>query len=568
MIGGPAATAASATTATPTVSIAGVTEGETLSGAVQVTATVTASSTTDPVTELEFDISGHGGITQDVPVPASGCASGCVVQWNLDTNAAGPGTAGAPGLPELQDGQQDLSVVALDAQNRALSWQDVSVQVDNHRPAVATDPARTSGWTIVSGNDQVLVHAKASTAADAPAGTSIAQVMLEIPSLGNGTVLQLTQSATDPTSWVGELDAGQIPAGYYPAMLVAVDSNGTVSGWAFDAEEHVEVEHGFTLTPDGTMALSTDPRQLRVDYTYPQWANARATVDYPQCDLADGYANAQQVQVQVDGTPWYAGAVTAGQLGQNTNGACVLQVVPAGAAAPQPLPVGRHVLTFHVTDSDGVAESLTEPVSVGARPLAVTWPHGAVTAVVGSTVHVSPTITSPDGFSRVQSWTYTYAGKTIASGSYPQAPNLTWTTPKNTAIAQALHLTVVTDSGQTTVSTVPLSTDYASGTTISASARQVSRGAWLTVDARVWWNYEGRWLALGPDLYAVRLEWAPPGSSAWRSVAYQNVNLVEKQPIAFHTRVWSPGCYRAVTTFTGTGEPFLPSTSSTVCVKL
>jgi hypothetical protein len=56
------------------------------------------------------------------------------------------------------------------------------------------------------------------------------------------------------------------------------------------------------------------------------------------------------------------------------------------------------------------------------------------------------------------------------------------------------------------------------GTTISSFARQVRRGSWITVSARVWWNYEGRWPALGPNLNGMRLEWAPlarPAGVAW-----------------------------------------------------
>ncbi len=101
----------------------------------------------------------------------------------------------------------------------------------------------------------------------------------------------------------------------------------------------------------------------------------------------------------------------------------------------------------------------------------------------GSTLRLAPTVTAPDRFSKLQSWKIAYNGTTLASGSYPTQPSLTWATPAKQLVNGKLTLTTVSDAGLASTDSVTVTGKWPTATFLNASATHVTRGAWVKLTA-------------------------------------------------------------------------------------
>ena len=552
----------------PTVTITDVTDGQTVSGTVDVTAQVT-STPGDVTQSVDFWLSGPDRGIPDgvVQIPVGTCLSTCTVHWSMDTTASTPGVPGGAGIPLVLDGPQTLGVSTTTSVTSGGAQDTVQITVDNHRPTV-TVPGSPVPFAQTSGDQQAPVTALPQLSATAPQGTTVTDVQFDAQLPGSVLVAHLAPAAGGGSTWTGKVDTSQVPAGYYPGFLVAVDSDGMTSNWV---RVELEVDHGFTVLPGGPTALATNWTSLKVGYTYPQWTSPNNPVGDPiECSMADGgYAVPVRISTLVDGTTWNSAPITAAQRsnGPSSSAQSVCEVPAAGdSTTAKPLPVGRHQLTYVVTDSDGITRSASQWVGVGARPLTATVPNGLMTVHMGSVLHLVPKVQVLDGFSRVQSWSFQWQGKVLASGSYPTPPSLTWTTPAKYSIA-GISLSLVSDSGVASTVTLPVQTGYWTATTLHASATHVTKGTEVTLAAGVRDEIGTTWQAMHANYYTVTLQWRLPGSSTWYNGTVQQVSVIMKQPAAFHDRVARSVYLRAVTTF-GYYTPYVTSISAPVYISV
>jgi hypothetical protein len=554
LVSAPMAPSAFAATAPlSTIQITGLTDGQTVSGALDITAVVTPAPGDQPQS-VAFQMG--PSYTGSVQIPAGSCATSCTVHWAVDTTATFPSTDGGASSPVFPDGIEDISA-SLESDPGRLVGTDVQVVVDNHRPSLTVPGTYRSG--VESASQQLAMQAAPQVSPTAPAGTTITDVQLEMPLWATSPVVHLTPPAPGASAWTADVDIADIPAGVYNGVLVAVDSNGVTSA---PTGVSVEVDHGFTITPTLADAVGTNWAGLDLTYSYPEWASTDAHY-YNTCSMEGSFARPEHINVLVDGTLWNSADVTSLL---DVNGDCAVRAA-GDTAAPAPLPAGRHQITYVVTDTDGVTQTVSAPMLIGALPLTTVMPVKQISTAVGGVIHVAPTVTAPDGFSKAASWSFSYLGTVIASGTYPTVPSLTWKTPSADAIEGPLQFTVVSDSGLSTSAETPVFTYFPNATFLHASATRVTKGTQVTLSPSIWYYAGSRWQAMQANNYRVTLQWQSPGSSIWHNGSSESVDLIMKAPAAFHDKVSSSVCLRAVTTYVDY-EPFTTSASAPVCIAM
>ena len=545
---------ATADTAPPVAAFTNLTAGQLVSGTLDVALSITPSAGTT-VQEVRFEIFGNGVVPSltDVVTPAAGdCASTCTVHWSADTAAAESYRTGASAVAAVPDGPE--TVQAWVVSSAGIGHATVPVNVDNHRPSVAPTNPFSTVVPYYTGDKQISLSADALPSSTAGGGTSLSDVQLEVPD-ASWPLVHLVP-AGDGKTWNATVDTSGIPAGDYPAAIVATDSDGVVSA---GEPVHVVVDHTFTLSApaDGTVEPDWSADQLL--YGYPQWADC-----YPSAV----FERPVRVDVKLDGVLWHTAAVDPSDTSYAPPGnqpRCAVRAAGSDAQPPA-LPLGKHTLTYVVTDNNGVQETATRAVDV-VLPLKASWPTTATTVVAGSTVRLTPTVTAPDGTSTLASWTIAFNGKTLASGTAPSVPSVSYTTPGNQLVSGPLELTVVSSAGVTTAASTSVQSEWRVGTILKASATKVARGGTVSLSASPWAYVNGSWSYLRTTDANVVYQWSYPGGP-WYTGGRTFIDPVTPAPATARDRLSRTVCYRTLWTYTGPGVLYLPSTSNTACVTV
>lgn len=541
------ATAASAAATGPTIVISNLTSGQTVSGQVTVDATV-QSTPGAPVTAVTFAISNGSYVEQQTVTAQPGqCDTSCTLSWTADTTAVRTYGSIAMPIPVLPDGKgYDVSAQTSTSAGSALT--DVPVVLDNHRPTVSPAPGSDmQGSRIVAlGNQSASMGVTATVSPTAAAGTSVSTVEFELPGIPQIAPIRFSQAAGGGSAWTMTEDTSALPAGLYEGAIVATDSNGMVNPLL---PAVMVVDHGFKLTAPAGNVISPAWGASDFGYAYPS---------NPVCGNIQPWAGLAQSQLYVDGTLWSTADLTQVSAVQLSASSCEMPV--AGSLQKvTPLPFGHHTLTYVVTDEAGVQEKATQDVTV-ALPLAASWPTAPITLTEGSTLHLAPAVTAPDGFSKLQAWTIAYNGTTLASGSYPTRPSLTWATPAKQLVNGKLTLTSVSDSGLTSTDSVTVSGAWPSATFLNASATSVARGAWVKLTATPWQKVADAWSNADKVAGKTTIQWQ--GGANW-----YNGPSVSTSPAGVWVHAESSECYRAVWS-PATGTTDLGSTSAPVCITV
>lgn len=522
------------------LSFDGATNDPVVSGVVDVAATITTDS---PLSLLQYRL-GVNGTIESVPIPA-GCSTTCTVHWNVDTTALTTYETGGQGIPAVPDGHVTLQVRT--ENNSGIRYAGGTFQVDNHRPSLGT--TTLVGAPLVTTADKLDLTVHPTVSATAPAGTTIADVELEAVGSVAWPVSHFTRNADG--SWTTVFPKGSLPGGIYAMKAVAVDSNGTVSA---PATGEITIDSGFTVTPPPSV-VGPDWRNLTLNVSYPGWKGCAATVNTP---------GPTDVRLQVDGKLWQDSQVS-------STGCPIPATGNVTQGADQPLPLGKHTLTWTVTDSAGVSETVNQPVTV-ALPLTSNWPTGSRTLVAGSTLHVAAKVSAPDGFSTLKSWTISdQQGHVLSSGTGATQPSLNLATPVNQQSGGVLGLTTVSDSGLTSWQSFTYQTGWATSAYAHVSANSVKRGSYVSLYASDWVRVNGVWAFDIPAPARVLYQWETPGSNVWHNSSTVTVSAASPRPGVVRMRVGASGCFRAIYTqtnpyYTEYGSSLIPATSAPVCV--
>ena len=550
--------AASASTTIPTVTITSLTSGQTVAGSVEIDATITPVPDA-PAQSVEFAVQNLAlgtAISQNITLQPGQCDTTCTVSWTADTAQLLPYRTGGAGVPRIEDGPASVSVYVNSAYGDPGAT--VPVTIDNHRPTLtAAADSVVSGTYVVGTGDQTVDLAVAPRISPtAPGSSTLTSVQLEVPGLPSLPITDFTPSA-DGSTWTVGADTSAVPEGAYTGAIVATDSNGTVSS---PLRVNLLVDHGFTLTlPVGTPDV-TGP-QLNAPllaYTYPG-------ISY--CAAQPYGATPVRTDILLDGHAWYSAPVASDRVENLGSGTCG---IPAATTTTPLLPLGHHTLTYVVTDTTGVQESVSQNVTV-ALPLASTWPTAPMYVAVGQTVSLAPKVTAPDGFSQLKSWAITLNGTTLASGTYPTQPTLHWTTPAKQTEYGRLTLTTTSDSGLTTTSGFTFTSTWETATFLHASATTVKPNTWVKLTASTWIYYLGTWRQLTTGDATARDQWHYTGSSTWTNGAAVYTSPATPGPANIWVKATRSTCYRVV--WTPVIEPnsstdYLPSTTAPVCVTV
>ncbi len=538
----------------PTVSISNLTTGQSVSGKVEIDALITlpAGVTAQSVEFAYGDRSGDIVAPADVALEPGECIVTCTVSGTVDlaqNTGWDPEDVPAPAVPDGRNGK----LTAFVSTSSGLVDAGVAVVVDNHRPTVAA-PAGSSqleGDLAERGNQSVSLSVEVGASPTAPLGTTVSSVALEQPGMPD---VEFTRPASG-SLWTATVDTSSLSPGTYWVGVVATDSN-DVTGSPITAL--LVVDHGFTLTAPAAAVVG------------PNWGSFQLTFQYlgqlPCSSMYEQTAvTAEHVDVLVDGRLWNSADLTSAELNDSNATICTLPAA-VNNPEPKPLPLGRHTISYVVTDSIGVQETAIQQVTV-ALPLATTWPNAPMAVVEGTTLHLAPTVSAPDGFSTLKSWSITFNGAQLASGDYPARPSLTLVTPAKQAIKGTLTLATTSDLGITSQNSFQLIGEWQTNTYLWASHSTAARGSSIRLTASTWAQYLGTWSRAGSDDATVHFQWQYPGSKTWFNGGSAFENPGTPGPVVTMTRVWRSMCFRAVWTYYSPGF-FLPSTSTPVCISV
>jgi len=322
--------AASASTVPPSITV-NLTSGQTVSGSVEVDATITPSPD-DPAQSVTFTANGSLSPAaswngQTVNLKPGQCDTTCTVSWTLDTTQLYPYRTGGSPIPLLPDGTADVSVNVTSAYNSTTV--NTQVTVDNDRPTLAVAPDSDTFWNILQGvGDQSIdLSVVPKVSPTAPTGSTISSVELEIPGLPSLPVTDFTPSA-DGTSWTDSADTSGVSAGEYDGAVVATDSNGVVSA---PLPVQLTVDHGFVLSA-GPSAIALTPTGLSTQVLSMTFSNGQLCNGYP------AHVVPAQVDILLDGQPWFSSPVNPKQVGGYVGEGTTCLFRPT-ATTPPPLPL-------------------------------------------------------------------------------------------------------------------------------------------------------------------------------------------------------------------------------------
>jgi hypothetical protein len=240
------------------------------------------------------------------------------------------------------------------------------------------------------------------------------------------------------------------------------------------------------------------------------------------------------------------------------------------------LPLGKHTLSWTLTDSAGVQESIDQQISV-AMLLTSNLPRGPRTVVAGSTIKLAPKVSSPDGFSTLKSWSFVdnmaFNDHVLASGTGATPPSLTIVTPLKKETDDLIELRLVSDSGLVTVEQFSYQTGWATAAYTHVSTTRVKRGGYVSVYASDWVRVNGTWAFDVPSRATMQYQWSIPGSGVWHNgtkVSIAGPRVV--RPPAVKVKITRTVCFRSVYTQTDPlvtymGSTLVPATSAPVCVR-
>lgn len=558
----PSITAAHAAAAVPTVSLAidgapvqnGVT---TVSGTMNVAITVTPVPGV-PIQSIFYELYGSP-FSGTIPVQPGQCDTTCTIQQSFDTTALLPYATGGYQVPAVHDGRAILDVSAQSATGNGNVG--AVVAVDNHRPSPGQ--ALTPASSVITATKQLTWTIRPTVSPTAPAGTTVSDVELEAPDVPGLPVTHFTRNADG--SWTVTADTSSVQGGDYWVAAVAMDSNGVVSN---PQVVDLVADQGFTLSAPSAATLTPDWERLELPFAY--------TGNWNSCGgffIGTTYVGPHDVELQVDGQVWQDSAVTSSGFAQNSQGQCLLPAIgstPGGQS--KPLPIGKHTLTWVVTDDAGVQESVSQQVTVG-MPLTSNWPAGPETLIAGSTLHLTPTISSPDGVSTLQSWTVTnQSGAVLASGTGSTAPALTLPTSVTQETGGQVTLNLVSNLGLTTSQSLNYQTGWQTAAFAHLSATSVAKGAWVRLASSAWARVAGKWVNPGARA-DVEYQWSVPGSGVWHNGPGYSVGATTAPLPATWLHAGRNACFRVVYTqinplSTPYGSTLIPATSAPVCLTV
>ncbi|MFF4059355.1 hypothetical protein ACFYZ8_21795 [Streptomyces sp. NPDC001668] len=522
-----------------------VSAGQTVTGTTDVTFTVHADPDDEP-TDAVVSITGGnqyqgtGTVKQTFTLSPGQCLPSCTLHATLDTAATQQfgGAANGVAAPLVNDGANSVHV-EVDSPRPRTVMADAAVTVDNNRPVVTLpDLPGDDAWTTYKPVG-LSADGELSLRATATGDNGVARVRYFSPRTAWPAPVDLTAPDSGAT-WTTTLDTSAVPAGLYAGDLYVV---------AYDKDGHAGspvpavtvVDHGFTITPKLGTVIRPDKTPVIVDYAYPPALNKTFPSNL-------NYAYPVSTTVSLDGKALTTTPVGAYTYQGNTDGFI---------ADVDQLPYGTHTLTFDSVDNRGAHGRVDLPVRVVSETTP-TWTSGFQDfPVTGSSWKLAATTSAADGVSRAEHWTIDVDGTAVATGGYPAQPSGTWK-----AAAPGVHevtLTIVSQFGDTTVSSMPLRVLAATTTKLTGPATS-TYGRTATFTATV--TRTGAKPAAGAK---VSFQYRQAGTTVWKTRATVAADSTGKASYATTARY--NGTWRAVTAAKNLAWASSTSTTLTSHVK-
>ncbi|WP_406438595.1 Ig-like domain-containing protein [Streptomyces sp. NBC_00631] len=502
-----------------------VSAGQTITGTTDVTFTVQGDPDDEP-TEAVVSITGSGEyqgtgtVKQTIALNPGDCLPSCTLHATLDTAATRQfgGATNGVAAPLVNDGANTIHV-DVDSPRPRTVMADTAVTVDNGRPVVTLpDLPGPDAWTShepvgLSADDELSLRATAT------GDDGVSRVRY----FSSGSAWPAPVDLTTPESgatWTATLDTSAVPAGLYSGgvYVVAYDKDGRAGS---PVRADTLVDHGFTITPKLDTVIRPDQTTASVTYAYPSALNKAFPANL-------NYAYPVSTTVSLDGTAQATTPVNASTYEGNTEGFL------AGLGK---LTYGSHTLTFDTVDNRGAHGRVALPVRVVSE-VTPTWTDGFQDfPVAGSSRTYAATTSAADGVSRAEHWTLDVDGTTFATGSYPAQPSGTW--KATTTGVHYVTLTVVSQYGDTTVSTVPMRVLAATTTQLTGPAGS-AYGSRATFTATV--AQTGAKPAAGAK---VGFQYKRAGSTTWKTQATVTADSTGKA--SYTATAKYNGTWRAVT---------------------
>ena len=395
-----AATPAGAAEIVPTVQIRSPAANATVSGMLTVELLATHDDATG-VTGVTVELNGIRSVR--VPVPSSGCSTGCPVTATFDTlTPVGYPSSNSYVLP---DGKGWLIArTGAPGVNGDDDFRDVFI--DNHRPRLVVDPPPDNGsWPTgtsypYSADRSLDVGVQATPSP----GSSSAVVSVDWAAFRDDVPQPFAKSSSEPSRWAISVPTAQVAEGPRYGYLTAKDDRGVVS---VPASVHYMVIHGFVLTPPVFPNPVLDDDLNRVEFGYSYAGAFKDTYAGVAITLVDGVETDRVVQCCV--LTLKSGIVT--------------------ADAGMRVPPGDHVISYIVLDNRGNSERIDVPVTVEQTFFADFTRGAAGRVVAGSPLQMSAELRSTkaplsgwytvvDGVQEGNHWSCT--------GACPMSLSATW----------------------------------------------------------------------------------------------------------------------------------------------
>ncbi|MFE7842985.1 hypothetical protein ACFU53_45065 [Streptomyces sp. NPDC057474] len=502
-----------------------VSAGQTITGTTDVTFTVHADPDDEP-TEAVVSITGStmyqgtGTVKQTFSLSPGDCLPSCTLHATLDTAATQQfgGSANGMAAPLVNDGANSIHIEVDSPRPRTVTA-NTAVTVDNKRPVVTLpDLPGDDAWTShkpvgLSADGELSLRATATGA------NGVSRVRYFSSSRAWPAPVDLTAPASGAT-WATTLDTSAVPAGLYAGgvYVVAYDKDGRAGS---PVRADTLVDHGFTITPKLDTVIRPYETPVTVNYAYLSALNKA----FPANLI---YAYPVSTTVSLDGKAQATTPVGAYTYEGNTEGF----LADLGR-----LPYGAHTLTFDTVDNRGAHGRVDLPVKVVSE-VTPAWTDGFQDfPVAGSSRTYAATTSAADGVSRAEHWTLDVDGTTFATGSYPAQPSGTWKT--TTTGVHDVTLTIVSQYGDTTVSTVPIRVLAATTTRLTGPATS-TYGSKATFTATV--AQTGAKPAAGAK---VSFQYKRAGTTTWKTRATVTADSTGKA--SYPTTTKFNGAWRAVT---------------------
>jgi hypothetical protein len=358
-----AGTSAGAAEIAPKVEILSPAANATVSGTLTVELLATHDDATG-VTGVTVELSGIRSVR--VPVPSSGCLTGCPVTATFDTLTP----VGYPSSTSyvLPDGKGWLIArTGAPGVNGIDDFRDVFI--DNHRPRLVLDPAPNHGWPTgtrypYSADRSLDIGLQATPSP----GSSSAVVSVDWTAY-TAVPQPFTRSSSQPNRWTVSVPTAQVGEGPRSGHVVATDDRGVVS---VPVATGYMVIHGFVLTPPTFPSPVLDNDLNRVTFGYSYASAFEDTYPGVVITLVDGVETDRVAQCCVL-TP-KSGTVTA----------------DAGVRVPP----GDHVISYVVLDNRGNSQRIDVPVTVEKTFFADFMRGAAGSVVAGSPLPMSAELRS------------------------------------------------------------------------------------------------------------------------------------------------------------------------------